>query len=277
MSFPRSLSEFRSLALAAVNVVADHFGGDDLVRRTLHDMIKYKRRDDLDEDLIRAVKEKDVGTLVNLLCHGANPDARKPGDLSDGALLFALHKRQKEKATLLLGWGATVTPECLLPAIAGKMCPSVLQYLLENGAELTQDCLLEAFSVRFWERQKKLLSDAANLRLADTVRLLLSWGAPVDGMDRDGKTALMLSKSALASLILLENGASVKLQDNQGKSALIYAVEANNMELVRLLLSCGALVDGTDRHGKTALMFSESALVAQLLLENGASVNLQDN
>ncbi len=116
MSFPRSLSEFRSRTLAAVNVVAEHFMGDDLARRNIHNMINYKRRDDIDEDLIRAIRKTDVGAMYNLLNQGANLDSHVDG-WRISALNWACCRSREELVTGLLSWGVTVTSDCLEEAI----------------------------------------------------------------------------------------------------------------------------------------------------------------
>ncbi len=54
--------------------------------------------------------------------------------------------------------------------------------------------------------------------------------------------------------ILLDKGADVNARTNNGKTALMEAVEKNRPEIAKLLLECGAYVDAKTPTGWTALM-----------------------
>ena len=51
---------------------------------------------------------------------------------------------------------------------------------------------------------------------------------------------------------LLENGVSPNFQDDQGKTALMYAAEKGYMDTVKLLLDYGALIFLKDKQGETS-------------------------
>jgi ankyrin repeat protein len=71
---------------------------------------------------------------------------------------------------------------------------------------------------------------------AAAVRLLLSAGANVDTQDNNGKSALMLAVDTpdIAKL-LLDKGARTTLRDSSGWTALMYATKNSDAETVRLL------------------------------------------
>ena len=54
--------------------------------------------------------------------------------------------------------------------------------------------------------------------------------------------------------LLLEKGAQADLQDNRGRSALMYSSKRNKLEVAKLLLENGAQVDIQDYGGWCALM-----------------------
>lgn len=86
--------------------------------------------------------------------------------------------------------------------------------------------------------------------------------------------------------LLLNKGAEVDNQNNEGKTALILLCEDeadnenNYIEIVKLLLGKDAKVNAKDDNGRTALMYAcknKYKEVVELLLENGAEVNAKDN
>ena len=91
---------------------------------------------------------------------------------------------------------------------------------------------------------------------APIVALLVEHGAPIDGRDSDGWTALMwASWSGLDKTAdkLLELGANPSLADRQGNTALTIAAQRGKVAIVRSLLSKGANPSAATKTGKTAL------------------------
>src|SRR6185503_551080 len=79
---------------------------------------------------------------------------------------------------------------------------------------------------------------------------------------------------------LLERGADVNAQDNDGDAPLHGAAQSGNVEIIDLLLARGAKVDLKNKQGGTPLMWAavfghEDA--ARRLLERGADPSLKDN
>lgn len=79
---------------------------------------------------------------------------------------------------------------------------------------------------------------------------------------------------------LIANGTDLNIQDNDGKTALMYAAEFSN-EIFELLIEKGADLNLKDNDGKTILMIVLDKLhpveKTKLLIDKGADLNLQDN
>ena len=77
----------------------------------------------------------------------------------------------------------------------------------------------------------------------DVVEYLIEKGANVNEQDNDGKTVLMIAKDVYRAgelKVIIDKGADVNAQDNDGKTALMYAIEGKNQEYVKLLIHSNA-------------------------------------
>ena len=91
----------------------------------------------------------------------------------------------------------------------------------------------------------------------ETVRLLLKQGAKVGVQDQSGRTALMYAASGSnpeTVRLLLEKGTDVNQRDTEeGFTALIFAAAEGQSDVIQVLLNHGAESKGTDLDGDTAL------------------------
>ena len=107
----------------------------------------------------------------------------------------------------------------------------------------------------------------------------------VDVVDEDGKSALIIAvenNDVEVAKLLLEHGANVNFQeDNEvGNTPLICAAKQSygDIEMMKLLLEHGADVNLQNKRGKTPLMYAGAFFEpASLLLEHGADMNIKDN
>lgn len=103
---------------------------------------------------------------------------------------------------------------------------------------------------------------AAQQGWLELVKVLLDAGARLDKRDRFGGTALLHSAAFTGSVptldLLLRRGADIKAVEQEGKNALILAIEAKHVDAALLLVERGASCDQRDRGGLTAIGRIES-------------------
>ena len=125
------------------------------------------------------------------------------------------------------------------------------------------------------------------------VQALLIRGVKLDAKNHQGETALHvvlrgrhdLQDGVRVTQLLLEHGVDVNAQDTNHNSPLHSASYCGKLEIARVLLNHGAQVDAKNDWGETPLhqvshgeyeSQADGVALAQLLLANGADVNVQD-
>lgn len=86
---------------------------------------------------------------------------------------------------------------------------------------------------------------------------LLAAGEPVDGRDGRGRTALLAAVHAdqvEAARLLITAGADLEIADDLQDTPFLYAGAEGRLEILRLLLAAGASTRATNRYGGTALI-----------------------
>ncbi|MBR1672834.1 MAG: ankyrin repeat domain-containing protein [Fretibacterium sp.] len=126
------------------------------------------------------------------------------------------------------------------------------------------------------------------MRLVAMLALPLAWwcaaalALPAWGVD-DAAGFLEICRSGREQQIIdaLDAGADANAKDNEGVTALMYAIAGNpNPSIVPLLLDAGADARAVDANGRTALMVAARANrnpgVVAVLLSTGTDVNAKD-
>lgn len=100
------------------------------------------------------------------------------------------------------------------------------------------------------------LMAAAQYANPATVTRLLKAGARVKDVNKDGATALHMTPMGNCKVIplLLKAGVPINAQANDGATALLVAVNARDVECVKLLIAARADVNLSDKYGTTPLM-----------------------
>jgi len=225
-----------------------------------------------DSSLGRAVDKENLEIVKLLLQAGANPN--KGG----GSLVLhpAIGSKNIEIIKVLIDAGADINGTCsccitplMVGAITGDL--GIVQFLVNSGADVNKgdDCCdtalvkaayhdrFEVFKYLFYltnsvqQRNhalkiliqlKKLIRAAHKGNIEQLLECSLGW-LNVDTTNNEGKTALMVAASsghAKAVIFLLSVNADVNIEDNEGNTALSYAIIAKNQEIIQLLQEAGA-------------------------------------
>lgn len=80
-------------------------------------------------------------------------------------------------------------------------------------------------------------------------------------------------------LLLIENGANPNMQNNEGKTALMYGLRDDALESSEALIENGANINLQDNYGNTALIRAVhgSYKIIHWLIDKGADVNIRNN
>ncbi|XP_003785845.1 2-5A-dependent ribonuclease [Otolemur garnettii] len=237
---------------------------------------------DDNHSLIKAVKERDVELVQQLLERGADVNFQE----EEGGwtpLHNAVQINREDLVDLLLGHGADpclrkkngATP-FIIAAIVGNV--KLLDLFLSKGADVNE-CDFHGFTA---------FMEAAEYGRVEALRFLHGRGAEVnlsrktkkdqERLKKGGATALMgaaeMGHVDIVRILLDEMGADVNAQDNMGRNALIRALMSSrdrNMEAItRLLLDHGADVNVRGDKGKTPLILAVEKNylgVAEMLLQ----------
>jgi uncharacterized protein len=137
------------------------------------------------------------------------------------------------------------------------------------------------------------LLDAATKGELQNIKTALAQGADINARDKMGRTALLIALQGYASEyrvtganepivhFLIERGASINLQDNDGWSPLLRLVGnwADQPDLLKFLLSHGADIKAKTKDGWSVLMlaarFAKDDRIA-VLLDRGADIEARD-
>jgi ankyrin repeat protein len=195
--------------------------------------------------------------IRTLLLHGAEINARNHAQKTP--LLHAISQSATKQAQALVECGASIMATDAngetvihLAASSSSWCPSMMGWLVENGADVNWIGGKHSETPIFYA-----IRNFYNRNGMECVQNLLLLGADVHFRNIDGLTPLSLAVhmgSIESTKILLEHGSYANSRDNNGKSPLHYAAEAwNAHKIVQLLIQYGADVNSRDMLGFTPL------------------------
>ena len=110
---------------------------------------------------------------------------------------------------------------------------------------------------------------------------LIDKGAKLGLQNKDGWTALMFAIDKGHSNVaqsLIDKGAGLDIQNKEGYTALMFAIDKGHSDVARSLIDKGAGLDLQNKEGWTALMFAiyeGHSNVAQSLINKGAGLDIQ--
>ncbi|BFZ20694.1 hypothetical protein BsWGS_23733 [Bradybaena similaris] len=262
---------------------------------------KFKVISGIQDVLLCSVRKGNLEIIGQILDLGANIN-----DVVDSGMCPLAESKNGEVAKFLINRGANVNSVNFreqklndAPLIkvlvnrnsADNSVMEVIQVLLENGASANGVCWYGA-SVK----DKSLCGKTALMLAAmkegsmNVLQLLLSHGADLGERDGKGNTALAhaVIKDCFYNVLFLlrfikDRKGILNLQNNEGLTALMYAVRFMNLTIAKELLDHGADVNIKDKHGNTLLLRQliilkgRSFNIMKFLIPAGCDVNCQNN
>ncbi len=168
----------------------------------------------------------------------------------------------------------------LLWVSGSNYMPKLAKLLLVKGADPNVRCECRGMMDGGWTPLTLIIHHHQYNIGKDQIDLLLANGANINLVKKDGTTPLMLAaaKSDNLQLVqtLLKMGANVNDQSETGLTALSYAVNQGNEDVVDALLSEGADIH-TGRNPLLIAVRSNEFRMVEIFLAKGVDINTSDN
>ena len=286
-------------------MIASYFGQLDAVNFLIKHGAGVHHKDNLGYTALHHAVTHDLGSCELLSClikNGVNVNARANDNRTP--LMIASENNHLNAVIFLTDHGANIDLQdregySSLHYAAGNISDlcDVLDFLITNGADVnafTNDKftpLIIASNCNNLNVVNSLIKHGANIHLVDrygrtalhysitavdhdsvtVLRSLIKNGADVNALTNDNCSPLMMSSlsgSVNVVTILVENGANMDIQNQNGDTALHYAVCAtrNSSEVVNKLLTLGAS-HLRNQKGLTPLLFASYILKHSLVEE----------
>ena len=266
-----------------------------------------------DTSLVRAIKISDADRVRTLMY--ANVDVNEKNYAGITPLTIAAEKGNMEIIKMLVEDGNALVNEAssygVTPLIAAAAAGNdeAVAYLVEQGANVSakddwgKTALIYAATLdnpKLVSSVIKLDKTAVNLPdnlgntaliyaaqkgLLDNMKILLANGAnanyrnPATGISALSAAAAE-GNSAAIRMLVRTGKADVNISDLSGRTPIFYAVEQNQEDALRTLLSLGADVNAQDNNGVSVLMRASAKnrqdCVNILLRQKGINPNLKD-
>jgi ankyrin repeat protein len=196
---------------------------------------------------------------------------------ADTALMLAIHNNHRKTVKLLVEKVAQTGIQQAFMYASERGHKDIVEFLFEKGVHIDlQDddgntALMAAIQNDHRETVLLLLKKGAQTGIqnaliyaskrgfVEILEYLLDNGVQIDVQDDDGRTAFMVavqSNVEVAVLFLLDRGAQLDLQDMDGCTALMLACKEGHSEIVKLLVSRGARLDLQDNNYNSAITWA---------------------
>ena len=251
-----------------------------------------------DYPLVAALQGGHIRIADLLLQHGANVDFQ--GTNSTGKLWTPLHSAAAlpndlvaiSAVQFLLEHGANVNPRHWKPSETPLHVAVIMdnfelvRMLLQHGAEVNSPDARGRTPLSSMDISVDPVTEESRV---NTCQVLLEYGADVNARwgARIGRTLLhdasYLQRPDIVRT-LLNHGANVNLEDKKGRTPLHYGLKSYGdprFAITKLLVKHGADVNARDKYQETPLQLAlfprPETKVVQVLLDNCANVNIEDN
>lgn len=159
----------------------------------------------------------------------------------------------------------------------------IIQILINNGVDINRQnegeptALMYAVEAGSKDLAEILINKGATVNLkgpsGSTITALM-WAVRNNNVEMPYETYLEVAMEIVN--MLLKNGVEINAQNEEGRTALMYAVSEGSKELTEILIKNGANVNLKDINGDTALIIAignENEEISELLIKSGANTN----
>ena len=229
---------------------------------------------DYDEALLGAALDNDTEKLTYCLDRAA--DINYQNEFGSTALSIAsYHGHLQAVHVLLQHWASPYVEDKqgnrpLTDACMGEGDFDVIRLLFEQDSNGHEEPNNEG---------KTALSYACQNNNVEAVELFLGSTCHLEQKDNLGHTALFDAGSVEIAKLLLERGAHMNIEANNGDTPFSWACKNDRVEVAELLLDRGANILHKNKEGKTPLVLASEngkTKAVQLLLDRGCHVDLGD-
>lgn len=226
--------------------------------------------------LMYAVEKKHNDIVKILIDAGANVNIENKSDRN--ALYCAYEKYNKDAMKLLLAAGAN--PNTIYNSWEHE--PLLFQTIYENQPDIAKLLIDAGADVNFKDKDgNSVLTLAVNRSEKIAEMLLNNKDININVQypyDQSTPLHVAANKGNIKLVkLLLSKGANVNAVDKDGETPLREAAKGGNIDTVKYLIEKGADVNAKNKYGHTALMSARDTKTLKILLDAGANINAATN
>ncbi len=257
-----------------------------------------RRQNASDQELIRAVRQNDLESVVAALRSGADPNCHDNEPTPSSFIEFVRdrfngNKNESVLSNPVLSIACSLNPCCEKDGVCyvGVILFQPMRVDDSKVGSPHNQSVVHNAPVPSVPASPKLEADtpyygATSLADIKIIRALLEAGAIPNAVDSEGSTPLLVAAKwypKATSQLLLEFYADVNARNKEGDSALITVAKYYDSSEMKLLLQYGAEIDASNIDGETPLMLASEAELDDLgqdtlreLLEHHADFHKMD-